>query len=178
MEYSNFRDKVKNVKNKRKHKVHNSYGTKDAFFYYRKIRPKDSKYVLSDIEYLKIIRLVNNVLRDYLIAGDDVILPERMGRLEVKKRANKIDIKNGKVVTNKPVNWNETLKLWYEEPECFKNKTLVREEDNETFRIYYDKNKALYNNKSFYQFSANRQLKLGLKNNIKLNKIDAFTYGY
>ena len=31
--------------------------------------------------------------------------------------------------------------------------------------------------KSFYEFNTNRELKLGLKKNIKLNKIDAFGYG-
>ena len=43
--------------------------------------------------------------------------------------------------------------------------------------MFYNKSKANYKNKSFYEFTTNRELKLGLKKNIVLNKIDAFSYG-
>ena len=75
-----------------------------------------------------------------------------MGRLEVRKRSNSIKFKDGKVVTDLPVNWDATLKLWYEDEESYNNKILIREENKETFRIHYNKIKANYNNKSFYQF--------------------------
>lgn len=177
MTYSDFIKDVKQVKNNRKHKVSNSYGSKDAYKYYRKIRPKESKYVLTDSEYLKIIRSINNILREYLIEGRDIILPEKMGRLELRKRNNTIKFIDGKIKTNLPVNWDATLKLWYENPICRQNKQLVRQETSNTFKVHYNKNKAVYNNKGFYEFSTNRDIKLGLKKNIKLNKIDAFLYG-
>lgn len=177
MTYSDFIKDVKQVKNNRKHKVSNSYGSKDAYKYYRKIRPKESKYVLTDSEYLKIIRSINNILREYLIEGKDIVLPEKMGRLELRKRNNTIKFIDGKIKTNLPVNWDATLKLWYENPICRQNKQLVRQETSNTFKVHYNKNKAVYNNKGFYEFSTNRDIKLGLKKNIKLNKIDAFLYG-
>lgn len=177
MTYSDFIKDVKQVKSNRKHKVSNSYGSKDAYKYYRKIRPKESKYVLTDSEYLKIIRSINNILREYLIEGKDIILPEKMGRLELRKRNNTIKFIDGKIKTNLPVNWDATLKLWYENPICKQNKQLVRQETPNTFKVHYNKNKAVYNNKGFYEFSTNRDIKLGLKKNIKLNKIDAFLYG-
>lgn len=177
MEYQEFIKEIKKVKGKRKHNVNNSYGTKSAFFYYRKIRPQEHKYVLTDLEYMHIIRAINNRLRDFLIEGKDIHLPEKMGQLEVRKRQNSISFKDGKMHTTLPVNWEATLKLWHEDPECYATRTLVREEDRETFKVYYNKNKANYNNKSFYQFSTNREIKIGLKNNIKLNKLDAFKYG-
>jgi hypothetical protein len=177
MAFEDFIKKVKKVNKKRCHKVTNSYGSKDAFHYYRKIKPNDNKYVLTDCEYLSIIRQINNCLRDKLINGKDVLLPEKMGRLELRKTQTKFKIVGGKVKTNLPINWNATLKLWYDSPACRKNKQLVKQENKETFKVHYNKSKANYNNKSFYKFSANRELKLGLKKNIKLNKIDAFTYG-
>lgn len=177
MDYKDFIKEVKNVKKERHHRVTNSYGSKDAFHYYRKIKPNDSKYVLTDCQYLKIVRLINDELRRSLIEGKDVLLPERMGRLELRKTANKIKFVDGKLKTNLPVNWDATLKLWYNNPSSKNKKQLVRQETIETYRVHYNKNKANYNNKSFYEFNTNREIKLGLKKNIKLNKIDAFTYG-
>ena len=177
MSFDSFIKDVKKVNSKRNHKIVNSYGSKDAFLYYRKIRPQEDKYVLTDCEYLKIIRLINNSLRDKLINGDDVVLPERMGRLEVRKKSPTTKFKNGKLITSRPVDWNATLKLWYEYPNLKNKKQLVRQEVDYIFKVYYNRNKALYNNKSFYDFSTNRDIKLGLKKNIKTNKIDAFIYG-
>ena len=96
MKFEDFIKEVKKVNNERHHKVTNSYGSKDAFHYYRQIRPKDSKYVLTDCQYLKIIRLINNQLRIKLINGEDVLLPERMGRLELRKSIPTIKFENGK----------------------------------------------------------------------------------
>ena len=89
MAFEDFIKEVKKVNKERHHKVTNSYGSKDAFHYYRKIKPNDSKYVLTDCEYLNIIRQINNQLRDKLINGEDVLLPERMGRLELRKTKTK-----------------------------------------------------------------------------------------
>lgn len=177
MEYNDFIKTIKKVNSNRKHKITNSYGSKDAFKYYRKIKPTDSKYVLTDCQYLQIIRKINNQLRQNLINGKDVLLPEKMGRLELRKVASSIKFVNGKLKTNLPVNWDATLKLWYDDSISKNKKQLIRQENIDTFRVRYDKIKANYNNKSFYEFKANRELKVGLKKNIKLNKIDAFKYG-
>lgn len=177
MDYKEFIKGIKKVNSKRKHKVTNSYGSKDAFYYYRKIKPNNSKYVLTDCQFLQIIRLINNQLRLKLINGNDVLLPEKMGRLELRKYKNTIKFENGKIKTNLPINWNATLKLWYDNSDYKIKKQLVREENTETYKVIYNRGKANYNNKSFYEFNTNRELKLGLKKNIKLNKIDAFSYG-
>lgn len=177
MAFEEFLKEIKKVNMERRHRVTNSYGSKDAFRFYRKIKPNDSKYVLTDCQYLQIIRTINNHLRDLLIQGEDVLLPEKMGRLELRKKAVYKKFKDGKLKTNSPIDWNATLKLWYESTVCKTKKQLVRQEIEELFNIYYNTNKANYNNKTFYEFFVNRNIKLGLKNNIKLNKIDAFTYG-
>ena len=176
-EFKEFLKEIKKVNNERHHKTTNSYGSKDAFHYYRKIKPTDSKYVLTDCQYLSIIRQINNSLREYLINGNDVLLPEKMGRLEIRKRANSIKFENGKIKTNLPVNWSATLKLWYDNSSSKNKKQLVREENKETFFMHYNRSKANYNNKSFYEFTTNRDIKVGLKNKIKSNKLDAFSYG-
>lgn len=177
MEYKDFLKKIKKVDGKRNHKIKNSYGVRDAFLYYRKVRPKDSKYVLSDVEYFKIIRTINNKLKEQFLQGKDIIFPMRMGKLELKKRPHYVYFKDGKLKITNPINWQSTLKLWYEDEEAFNRKLLIREENKESFRIKYNKYNANYTNKIFYKFSVNRDLKVKLKELIINNKIDAFQDG-
>ena len=96
-----------------------------------------------------------------------------MGGLELRKVERDIEFKDGKLVIKLPVNWDATLKLWYQDEDAYNNKTLVRFEDREVFIIYYNKWSATYNNKSYYQFFPNSVLKGKLAQNIRQGKIDA-----
>lgn len=164
---------VMKVREPRHHEIKNSWGVKDAFHYYRKIRPQDSVFVLTECEYLKIIRTVNNIIRELLQKGNEIVLPEKMGKLEIRKSIPYIRYSNGKLKTNLPIDWDSTLKLWYEDEEAYNNKRFVRQEVSEVFKVFYNKHNANYNNKSFYQFRTNRELKKGLKKNIKEDNLDA-----
>lgn len=178
MEEQEFLDRVKKVDGPREHKVRGSWGVYDAYKWYRKNKPNDKKYVLTESQYFAIIRRFNLALRDNLINGEDVKFPLRMGQLEIRKYNSIITSEGKKIKTNLPIDWNTTLKLWYEDPQAYREKFLVRINVPELFRVYYNKNTANYNNKSFYQFTPNRELKLGLKHSIKENsEFDAFTNG-
>lgn len=174
MDFQEFRRKVLKLNEPRVHRVTNSYGVYDAYKYYRKNRPKNSKYVLTESEYFSIIRQINLILGDKLLEGRDIILPRRMGSIELRKRPAKVEFIDGEVVDNLPIDWNTTLKLWSEDEGSYNEKKLIKLEEKEIFSIYYSKRKANYNNKVFYRFDANRQLKVRLKDLIKNNKIDAF----
>ena len=89
---------------------------------------------------------------------------------------NEID-ENGNVKTNLPIDWDSTLKLWYEDEESYKNKTLLRLDEHEIYKVLYNKENANFNNRSFYEFVFNKDLKLRLKHNIKQGIIDAFLIG-
>lgn len=175
MDYNDFRREVLGLNKSRIHKVTNSYGVFDAFKYYRKIRPKDSKYVLTDSQYFSIIRSINKLLAEQLLSGEEVKFPERMGKLELRKFPTTLKIVDGKLINKLPIDWDTTLRLWAEDEEVYEARTLIRFESKETFRIIYNKSKANYPNKSYYEFNANRELKQKLKERIKENKIiDAF----
>lgn len=169
-----FSNSIKRLNESRLHKVKNSYGVYDGFKFYRKNRPNESKFVLTESQYFSIIREVNKLLGELLINGEDVILPHRLGRLEIRKYKSSITINNGKVKSNLPIDWDRTLKLWYEDEESYKNKTLIKIEEQEIYKIYYNKNVANFTNKTFYKFDVNRELKRKLKQSIKQGKIDAF----
>jgi 2-phosphoglycerate kinase len=176
LEENLFISKIKNVKGHRKHKICNSYGIYDGYKYYRKNKPKDKIYILTESQYFAITRKINTILADSIASGIDVVLPYRLGRIELRKYECKITFDGKKVKSNMPIDWDRTLKLWYEDKESFKNKTLVKIEEREIYKIYYNKSIAKYNNKSFYQFNFNRELKNKLKSNIKEGIIDAFKF--
>lgn len=173
MDRGEFMANVRKTKGKRIHKVRNSWGVKDAFYFYRKHRPREHEFVLSECEFLSIIRKTNDILRKLLIHGEEVTLPEKMGKLELRKRQTIVDFRDGKLFTNLPVDWDSTLKLWYEDEQSYNDRTLVRQESKEVYKVYYNKYRADYPNKTFYQFHINREIKKGLKQKIKDNELDA-----
>lgn len=169
-----FRRQVLKVDGPRVHKVNNSYGVYDAYKYIRKNKWFDIGQPVTEHQFYSIIRRMNNLLAEALIHGHDIELPCRMGTIEVRKYDARVSIEDGKVKTNLPIDWDRTLKLWSEDEEAYKERTLIKMEEKEIFSIYYNRTKAKYENKSFYEFNPNRQLKLMLKRNIKAGRLDAF----
>lgn len=164
-----FKTSIKRSNTKKEHKITASLGMREAFRYYT----KKSK-ALSENEFRKVIRYINSILQESLASGEDINLPCKMGRLELRKFKTSVSFKDGKMITNLPIDWDETLNLWYEDKESFKEKRKVRMEVPEVFRVYYKKSTANYNNKSFFTFKVNRDLKQKLKTNIINKKVDAF----
>lgn len=172
MDYQEFR--VNTVKaNTRKHaKVRGSYGVYDAYKHIRKNKWYDIGRPVKEHEFYSIVRKVNDLLADEIALGHTVTFPSRMGYLELRKIENGVSIVDGKLKVTYPINWDETLRLWFEDEEAKKEKTLVRDEDKYRYRVRYCKYDATYENKSFYQFDLNRFIRKKLKENIKSNKTD------
>lgn len=173
-ELVDFLNSIKKVNEPRVHKVRGSYGVYDAYKWIRKNRWLNIGRCLTEHEFYSIIRKVNGYLADSFLHGNDIKLPHRMGRIELRKYDVRVSFDGEKVKTNLPIDWDKTLKLWYEDEEAYKSRTLVKMEEKEIFKVHYNKSKADYTNKSFYQFNANRELKKALKRNIKDDKVDAF----
>lgn len=169
-----FRRQVLKVDGPRVHKVNNSYGVYDAYKYIRKNKWFDIGQSLTEHQFYSIIRGINNLLAESLIQGNDIELPCRMGTIEVRKYDARVSIKDGKVRTNLPIDWDRTLKLWLEDEEAYQERTLIKMEEKEIFKVYYNRIKADYNNKSLYEFIVNRDLKKRLKQKIKNGNFDAF----
>ncbi len=170
-----FRKKVLKVNKPRLHKVRNSNGIYDAYKWIRKNKWLNIGRPLTEHEFYTIIRQVNNELAYSLIRGDDINLPNRMGRLELRKYDAKIKVdSNNKVITNLPIDWDRTLKLWSEDEEAYKERILIKMEEKEIFKVFYNKKSANYENKSFMQFDVNRDIKRSLTQQIKNRAVDAF----
>lgn len=169
-----FRKTVLKVNESRKHKVRNSLGVYNAYKYIRKNKWKDIGRRLTEHEFYTIIRNINNMLTDVLLEGNDIELPARMGKIELRKYDASIKVIDGKIKTNLPIDWDRTLKLWSEDEEAYKERILIKMEEKELFKVFYNKKSANYLNKSFMEFAVNRDLKKRLKQKIKDGAIDAF----
>lgn len=169
-----FRRKVLKLNEPRKHKVRNSLGVYDSYKWIRKNKWLNLPRPITEHEFYTIIRQVNNLLAETLLSGRDINLPHRMGSIELRKYDARITFNGGKVVTNLPIDWDRTLKLWSEDEEAYKERILIKMEEKELFKVFYNKRTANYENKSFYTFEVNRDLKRRLKQKIKDKAIDAF----
>lgn len=171
---NDFRKKVLKVNSSRKHKINNSLGIYDAYKWIRKNKWLDIGRPLTEHEFYTIIRQVNKCLANELLQGNDIVFPHRMGRLELRKYNSKVEFHDGELKTNLPIDWNRTLELWENDKDSYDRKVLVRTEERELFKILYNKKTANYNNKTFYDFEVNREIKKELKHKIKEGIIDAF----
>ena len=175
MDEKEFRAQVLKLNEPRTHRVSGSLGVYDAYKWVRRNKWLNIGKPISEHDFYSVVRLINNNLADQLVNGTDINLPHRLGRLEVRKNAASITIKDGKVKTNLPIDWDATLKLWFEDEQSYHDKTLVKQDQQEIFRVIYNRSKADYTNKSFYQFDLNRDIKKRLKQQIREGKLDAFT---
>lgn len=175
MTYNEFRRFVQNS-GCRSYRVSGSIGSYDAYKWIRKNHWLNIGRPLTEHEFYSIIRRVNNYLADSFLKGQDIKFPHKMGQLELRKYDAKFSIEEGKVKTNLPIDWDRTIKLWYEDEEAYKEKTLVKVEEKEIYKVYYNKQLADYRNMVFYGFNVNRELKRKIKQRIKEEKLDAFKF--
>ena len=172
MDYNEFTAEICKKRIKKLSKIRNSWGVYDAYKLIRKNKWYDIGRPVTEHEFYSIIRSVNNLLAEEVANGSTVTFPSRMGKLELRKFQKGVSLVDGKLKITYPINWEDTLKLWFEDEEAKKNKTLVRNECDFVYHVRYDKYDATYENKSFYQFTLNRFIKIKLKDKILKGEID------
>lgn len=171
--FEEFRKSVQRKgSNTTKMKVTNSFGVYDCYKAIRGNHWFDIGRPLKEGEFYSIIRGINKRLAENLANGETVTFPSRMGVLELRKYESGVQLVEGKLKITYPIDWNETIKLWYEDAEARKKKTLLRIENKFIYHIKYCKEDATYDNKAFYLFTLNEFIKRALKDNIKEGKID------
>lgn len=173
MNFKDFKTKIQKKREKTTFKVRNSFGVYDIYKALRKQKWEGIGRPLTEHEFYSIIRRVNQCLADKLSMGDSIRLPHSMGDLELRKKQVGVSIVNNKLKNTYPINWEETVKLWYEDAEAKKAKTLLRKEVKESYFVKYNKHFAVYENQTFYQFTLNRFIRERLKENINQGKVDA-----
>lgn len=173
MEYNEFASMVMHRGHRSPKMVRNSWGVYDAYKHIRKNKWYDIGRPLTEHEFYTIVRTVNNLLAEEIINGATVVFPWKMGKLELIKFEVGAFFEDGRLRVTYPVDWDETIRLWYRDEEARKDKALLRRENKYVYRVRYSKSGACYGNMVFYRFSLNRRIKRGLRPNIEQGKIDA-----
>lgn len=176
--FQEFQEEILKKRTKGKFKIRRSFGVYDVYKLIRKNKWYDIGRPLKEHEFYAIIRGVNDLLAKELINGTIVTFPYRMGCLMLTRNKVGVGYKDGKLKVTYPINWKKTLELWYQDKEAKNNKTLIRDEVPEMFKVVYNKHKADYNNKNFYAFTLNRSIKKALKEGIVNGTTDTFYEGY
>ena len=150
MEYKEgmtFKDFISQKKKRGKTKLPPDFTVKDYMKHYRhsvwryqrgltragtrrKRMAKNSKWILTPVQYKKILSSINTLLLEATLRGEDIELPEGFGVLYARQKPviTKVD-ENGKLRTNRAVNWKETLNLWYKDKEAREAKQVVYQEN-------------------------------------------------
>ena len=164
-----FINDIKKVKEPREHKISNSYGVLDAFYYSKGIHPD-----ITLKAFRRIINAVNKEIAASICRGSDITLPRNMGVFEIRKYEPILRVEEGKLYTTKPIDWQSTLALWEKDSYAKENKLLVRFENKYIYKIRYNKATAEYKNKKLMRMAFGRALRVGIKEAINNNKLDAY----
>lgn len=112
---------------------------------------------LDESAYSRIIKAVNKKLVTKLGTLGSVKFPQHMGGLYIEERdTSPYYNKSGRLIIPKRIDWNRTLKFWYENPEYHKEKRLLYKESPISYRVKYTTGLAKFKNKQFYHFHLSR----------------------
>ena len=149
----------------RNHKIHSHFGANE---YYTNYVAQGG--TLSRRDFGRILKDLNNAIAEKILEGYSFKMPLRMGVLAVTKKKEFVDFKDGKAVTNRPIDFASTMKLWEEHPEAREQKKYVRYLNKHTngyiYKIAYNRFYATFRNKAAYSVQVNRGMKRGLAQKI------------
>lgn len=167
--FDEFEKAVRKKNESRKHKIKNSWGEYDFYKWLRKREWKDIGGRLTEKEFYIYMDEIFSRVADKLVEGESLKLPYRMGAIEVGKKPGMTKLHNGKIISNYQIDWQKTIKLWYEDKEAMQKKQLVRIVEKTIYKIAYLKKIT-----PFMALFPNRTLKQRIKEAIQNNEFDAF----
>lgn len=157
----------------RNHLFTNSYTTSELGDYIRVHYPEMPKYIGRGI-FSRLIRAINTKIAEKTLEGHCVTLPMRMGYIEIRKRKlPDPKIRDGKLILARPVDWEETMKLWESDKTARERKIIVKKDIQEKFFIYYNKYKCNFTNKNYTILRPCREFYQALYRKVHSGEIEA-----
>ena len=158
MSYQAFLNRLQK-RGSKPHTISHCLGARDAWKWVRKNKWKLlGHYPVSHTLYSCIIDSVNKILVEQMLEGHRIDLPHKMGSLYLASVPARVAWESGELKTNYRTDWLKTLKLWYEDEEARESHKTVKRIQSDIVFIRYDKQKAVFTNRRFYVFRANRSL--------------------
>lgn len=149
--------------------------TRTSYSYYK--NQVESPLHIND--YLHIVYSFFEFIKDKILDGDDVTIPEKLGLLNIQGKKQKIKMENDQIINLNP-DWKSTNELWERCEECKERKQLVYYFNEHTngilYKIKWSKTNVLVRNKMMYYFKPCRKFKRTLAKLIKEGK-EYISYG-
>lgn len=147
------------------------YNLRDSYICYKTQSNLENIYDIKD--YLKITQGYLKFIMDKLYHTGEILLPEKMGHLQIIGKKVKINIEEGKIKGLAP-DWVKTKELWLNDEIAKNNKQLVyhfNEHSNGIrYRFFWSKRRILVPNKTLYNLTLTRTNKRTLSSMVKNNK--------
>ena len=173
MEYKEFKNSIIRA-GKREFKFNKNVGAREMYRYYNKVKPDKKQFVLTEVEYGKIVNMLSKKVIEAVMSGVVINLPLRTGKLFIEKRLIEPKIVNGKLVFRNDVDWEATYKLWFSNAEEHSKKTRVMHIDRVIYRLRFSKEKSCFAAKNIVLFRTQRSVKQLLKSRIKSNSLEGY----
>lgn len=124
-------------------------------------------------EYSKLNSDFNAFLLERLLEEGEIALPDKLGKLKITGKKQKIKIKNGRIVSLPP-DWKATKELWAKDEKAKKEKKLVyyfnENTNNIIYKVRWERFNVFVANKFHYDFVFARHAKRKLSTLIKSGK--------
>ena len=168
-------EEIKKVKEKRNSKIKNCVGVIEGYKWLKKKKWLNVGQEITNHQYRRIIRQLNKELIEELFRRGSVEFPWGLGKLQVRKEKSRISFKDGKIDTNLNIDWGKTVKLWSQDKEAHKNKTLVKCDCKYLYHIFYTKKEtANFKNRIYYKLRLVREVYKRMRDKIDNNELEAF----
>ena len=172
-DYQEFLSKLQK-KGSKPYKLNHCLGSRDAFNWVRKNKWQALGGRKCDkLLYSQIVSEVNKILAEMLLEGHEIEFPHQMGSLVLAKKPARVFYKDGELETNYWTDWQQTVKLMYEDSEAYNEHMKIKRVQPYIYRIRYYIRKAKYRNRRFYKFHPNRSLVRTMGKTIESGRMNA-----
>jgi hypothetical protein len=160
-----------------------NFNTNDFYKFYKNEYLKSLSKKRTPVDrstYSKILLMYySRCIEEVVLKNKTLRFTARLGSLKIFKREPEF-FKTGDFENiDLPIDYNATLKLWSEDKEAEKNKTIVRHlnENSDGYVYFYKwfKKFCKVKNNKWYKFRATRTNKLFLSHQAKKNNVECFT---
>lgn len=172
--YNEFRAEILKLSKPKRFKTTKTLHSKYIIRSVRK-QYKESR-ILPEDTYSQLIRRIHELLIQELFENGSLKLPYRMGTVHITSLESKTYIVDGELIRTTPVNWKDTLKLWYSNEKARAKKVLLRDTPHIVYTIKWSRSRVGFKNQQYYKFLPCRALKLKLKEVVNTKGVPSYEH--